>query len=109
MRVGRRRWARAGAATTALGLSAALAVGTRVAGIPCFTLMGIGLTAVFPLALLAAGRDAARTGPELAAVSTLGYTGFLHGPPLIGVLAEASGLAGALRGRARAGAAVETA
>ncbi len=88
--------ARAGAATAALGLSAALAVGTPAAGVAGFALMGIGLAAVFPLALRAAGRDAAHTGPELAAVSTVGYTGFLLGPPLIGVLAEASGLAAAL-------------
>ena len=32
------------------------------------------------------------SGPSLAAVFTVGYTGFLAGPPIIGVLADAIGL-----------------
>jgi hypothetical protein len=32
----------------------------------------------------------------VAAISSVGYTGLLTGPPLIGLLAEALGLAGAL-------------
>ena len=32
------------------------------------------------------------TGPALAAVSSLGYTGFLAGPPIIGAVAQLSSL-----------------
>ena len=58
--------------------------------------MGIGLAAVFPLALRAAGYDAAIAGPAVAAVSSVGYAGLLTGPPVIGLLAEVLGLGGAL-------------
>jgi MFS family permease len=50
----------------------------------------------FPLALRAAGMHGEEAGPDLAAVSTVGYVGFLSGPPLIGWLADASSLRGAL-------------
>ena len=36
------------------------------------------------------------TGPAISALSTIGYFGFLAGPPLIGWLAVAIGLQGAL-------------
>jgi hypothetical protein len=58
--------------------------------------MGLGLAAIFPLSLRAAGGEESHPGPELAAVSTLGYVGLLLGPPFIGVLAELSGLRAAM-------------
>jgi hypothetical protein len=58
--------------------------------------MGVGLAAVFPLALRAAGYDPAISGPAVAAVSSVGYAGLLTGPPVIGLLAESIGLTGAL-------------
>jgi MFS family permease len=58
--------------------------------------MGLGLSTLFPLSLRAAGDDPERAGPALAAVSTVGYTGFLAGPPAIGLLAEATDLRAAL-------------
>jgi predicted MFS family arabinose efflux permease len=48
-----------------------------------------------PLLFSAAGR-VPPSGPSLAAVFTVGYTGFIVGPPLIGVLADAASLPGAL-------------
>ena len=50
---------------------------------------------MFPLTLLAAGLRADGAA-SLAAVSTVGYTGFLLGPPLIGLLSGPLGLRGAL-------------
>lgn len=70
----------------------ALALATPAGAIAGFALMGLGLSALFPLSLRAAGEDPERAGPALAAVSTVGYTGFLLGPPAIGSLAEASDL-----------------
>jgi MFS family permease len=86
----------AGALLAAAGLGAALAVGTTAAAIAGFAVMGVGVAALFPLALRAAGYDPDLAGPAVAAVSTLGYAGFLTGPPTIGLLAEAVGLPGAL-------------
>jgi MFS family permease len=57
--------------------------------------MGLGLSALFPLTLHAT-RSQPAAGPALAAVSTLGYTGFLAGPPTIGLLAETTSLRAAL-------------
>ena len=43
-----------------------------------------------PLVFSAAGRlDSRSAGPGLAAVTTAGYLGFLAGPPIIGVVAQA--------------------
>jgi hypothetical protein len=54
-----------------------------------FGLMGAGLATLFPIALSAAGRTPnIRASAALAAVTTVGYTGMLAGPPLIGGLAQ---------------------
>lgn len=63
---------------------------TSVAG---FFLVGIGISAVIPLVYSAAGRSGTMSpGMALAAVTTLGFFGFLLGPPLIGFIAQASSL-----------------
>jgi predicted MFS family arabinose efflux permease len=87
--------ARAGAALAGAGLAGALAVATPIGAIAGFGLMGLGLAAVFPLALRgsSAQPDSAQS---LAAISTVGYGGFLLGPPAIGVLADGVGLRAAL-------------
>jgi len=95
-RVGSVRLGGAGALVAAAGLGAALLLAAPAASIAGFAVMGGGLTAVFPLALRAAGYDPDISGPAVAAVSSVGYTGLLTGPPLIGVLAEGLGLTGAL-------------
>jgi MFS family permease len=87
---------RAGALVAALGLGLALARPVPPAAVVGFALMGAGLSVVFPLTLRAAGIHGATASSALAAVSTVGYVGFLAGPPLIGLLADASGLREAL-------------
>lgn len=73
-----------------LGLApATTAVAPALAG---FAVMGLGVAALFPLTLRVAARNAETAGPDLAAVSSLGYLGFLLGPPTIGVLAEQTSL-----------------
>jgi MFS family permease len=58
-----------------------------------FMLVGIGVSSVVPLVYSAAGRSSRFSpGVALAAVSTIGYMGFLAGPPLIGFIAQASSL-----------------
>jgi len=85
-----------GAVLAATGLGLALATDIVAAAIAGFAAMGLGLAAVFPLALRAAARNTDTSAPDLAAVSTVGYLGFLLGPPAIGALAELSSLRMAL-------------
>jgi hypothetical protein len=60
-------------------------------------MVGAGLSCVFPVMLSAAGRTPDLTpSAAIAAVCTVGYFGFLLGPPTIGGLAELIGLPGAL-------------
>jgi MFS family permease len=87
---------RGGALVAALGLGLALAFPEPVVAVAGFAVMGAGLSVVFPLALRGAGMHGDAGGPSLAAVSTVGYVGFLAGPPLIGSLADASSLRAAL-------------
>jgi MFS family permease len=58
-----------------------------------FLMVGAGVSSVVPLIYSAAGRSTTMTpGMALAAVSTIGYLGFLFGPALIGLVAQVSSL-----------------
>lgn len=59
-------------------------------------LWGLGVAVIFPAAMSAAGEAPGRPGDGIAAVSTIGYAGFLLGPPVIGVIGHATGLGPAL-------------
>jgi MFS family permease len=60
-------------------------------------LWGLGLSVVFPAGMSAAGEAVPGRGAEaIAVVATIGYGGFLLGPPLLGFLAQAWGLDRAL-------------
>jgi len=84
---------RAGGIIGAVGLGAALLIGHPTAAIVGFACAGIGLSITIPVAFSAAGHVAGmQPGAALAAVATMGYSGFLAGPPLIGFVAEASSL-----------------
>ena len=88
---------RAGGALVALGIGLAIGSAVPALAIVGFGLIGAGLACSFPLILSAAARTpgvAANTA--IAAMATTGYTGFLVGPPLIGTVAEAVSLRGAL-------------
>jgi MFS family permease len=55
-----------------------------------FLLVGIGVSSIVPLVLALAGRsETMAPGMAIAAVSTVGFLGFLIGPPLIGFIAAA--------------------
>lgn len=49
---------------------------------------GMGAALGFPVGMSAASDDPRRAAPRLAVVATIGYTAFLAGPPLLGLLAE---------------------
>jgi MFS family permease len=63
-----------------------------IAGIG-FMMTGLGVSCVVPLVFSMAGRSKSMSGGSaIAAVSTVGYLGFLMVPPVVGFLAEAAGL-----------------
>lgn len=58
-----------------------------------FMMIGIGVSCVVPLVFSMAGKSTTMAnGPAIAAVSTVGYLGFLLVPPVIGFIAEAMSL-----------------
>lgn len=58
-----------------------------------FAMVGMGLSYVIPLMFAIAGQmPNLPAGAGIAGVATLGYSGFLAGPPIIGLLAEATSL-----------------
>lgn len=58
-----------------------------------FLLTGMGVSSVVPLVYGAAAKSGkVASGVALAAVSTVGYLGFLFGPPVIGFIAQALSL-----------------
>jgi MFS family permease len=92
------RWGSAGllrrcGALAGLGFAAGLAPATAPAAIGGFAALGLGLAGVVPT-LFRAGADepGVSPGPALAVVSSLGYLGFLAGPPLIGGVAQLTSL-----------------
>jgi MFS family permease len=58
-----------------------------------FVLTGFGVSCVIPMTFSMAGRSAGMSsGSAIAAVSTVGYLGFLAVPPLVGSVAQLAGL-----------------
>ena len=89
--------ARSGAALATIGLGVGLVVGSVPVGIAGFAAMGAGLGVVIPILFRAAASTpnvSASLG--VAAVSTIGWLGFLAGPPAIGLAASVVGLRAAL-------------
>ncbi|WP_207513430.1 MFS transporter [Longitalea luteola] len=77
----------------ACGLAIAIGFPTIVMATLGFMLVGIGVSSVVPLVYGVAGKSTQFSpGVALAAVSTIGYLGFLAGPPMIGFIADLSSL-----------------
>lgn len=58
-----------------------------------FLLVGFGVSSIVPLCYSLSGRSkTTHPGVAVASVSTIGFLGFLLGPPLIGFIAQASSL-----------------
>ena len=86
-----------GGLLAALGLVTAATVPVTALAIAGFGLAGAGLAASFPIALGLAGaagrRDDGGGGErEVAFVTTIAYTGFVGGPPMIGGIAQLTSL-----------------
>ena len=84
---------RAGGLAAALGFLAAVLTNDPLIVLAGFALVGIGLANIIPLTFSAAGnKEGVAPGAGIAGVASIGYAGFLAGPPLIGLIAEASSL-----------------
>ena len=59
-------------------------------------LWGVGASLGFPVGMSAAADDPAKAAARVSVVSTIGYTAFLVGPPLLGVLGSHFGVLDAL-------------
>ena len=95
-RVGRERAVRGAGVLTFAGIVITLAAPGIVGSYVGVLLWGAGVAVVFPAAMSRGGETPGRSADGIAAVSTLGYGGFLLGPPLVGILAEHIGLGNAL-------------
>jgi HAD superfamily hydrolase (TIGR01509 family) len=89
--------ARGGGLVAASGLTLALLTGWVPTALLGLAAMGAGIGVVVPVLFRAAGSTPAiSAGAGIAAVSTIGWLGFLSGPPAIGFVAGAVGLRAAL-------------
>ncbi len=84
-----------GAVLAASSLALLLVVAHAAVAVAGFVLVGIGVANAVPLLFSAAGR-VPPSGRSLAAAFTIGYLGFIAGPPAIGALADAFTLPAAL-------------
>jgi MFS family permease len=89
-RLGRTRVLVLGGLTACAGMLLASLAPDVALALAGFAAAGLGLANLFPAAMTQAGLRAGSGGIALAA--TLGYTGFLLGPPAIGFLASEFGL-----------------
>lgn len=85
--------ARGGGALAALGYAIALFSPAPIPALIGFAFTGLGYCTLFPLVFSAAGNvPGVSPGMGLASVATLGYLGFLVGPPLIGLVSQHTSL-----------------
>ncbi len=78
---------------TAAGTAVALVAPSVTLSLVAFTIAGIGIGNAAPVLFAGGGRlEPDAPGRGIAAVTTMGYTGFLAGPPLIGLVAEFTSL-----------------
>lgn len=77
----------------ATGLIVTLMTNAPMIAIIGYGITGLGLAVLFPVALSVAPKvSGMSTGAAVASVATLGYGGFLVGPPVIGLVADEIGL-----------------
>jgi predicted MFS family arabinose efflux permease len=95
-RLGRHGAVRAGGLVSLAGVLLTVLGPGLVAGYAGAALWALGVCLVFPAAVSAGGETPGRPADAIAAVTTIGYGGFLVGPPLIGLLADHVGLGRAL-------------
>ncbi|RZJ68664.1 MAG: MFS transporter [Flavobacterium sp.] len=90
---GLRTTLQASGALSLIGLLIAIIFPTLIPAMIGFLFIGLGISSVVPMIYSAAGRSTTMSpGAAIASVSTISFTGFLVGPPVIGFIADASNL-----------------
>jgi MFS family permease len=78
---------------TATGLLLAVIFPQFITATLGFLIVGAGVSSIIPMIYSVAGKSKVMSpGVAIAAVSTIGYLGFLFGPPFIGFIAQATSL-----------------
>lgn len=95
-RFGRVAVLRAAAGLALVGLLLVLVGGSVPVALAGALLWGLGASLGFPVGMSAAADDPAKAAARVSVVSSVGYTAFLAGPPLIGLLAQDAGILRAL-------------
>ncbi len=96
-RFGEIRLLRGGALLAAAGLGLGLLLAHPLPAVLGFACLGVGYAGIVPILFRrAAAAPGVASGVGLAAVGSVGYAGFLAGPPVIGMVAEVTGLGVAL-------------
>jgi MFS family permease len=76
-----------------VGMSLALVFKLPITVIIGFSMIGLGVSSVFPVVYIMASKSKSMApAAALAEVSSVGFTGFLLGPPIIGFIAHEVGL-----------------
>jgi MFS family permease len=92
-RLGMKRMLQLSGLLTASGLLLAVCFPYFITATIGFLIVGAGVSSVIPMIYSAAGKSKVMSpGVAIAAVSTIGYLGFLFGPPFIGFIAQATSL-----------------
>jgi fucose permease len=88
---------RSSATLTAVAMAVVLLSASSTVALIGYALIGAGLAPIVPILFNAASRvPGSSSAAAIAAVSSIGYSGFLIGPPLIGVIAHHWSLTAAL-------------
>jgi predicted MFS family arabinose efflux permease len=95
-RFGRVATVRATAGVALAGLLLMLLGGSVPVALAGALLWGLGASLGFPVGMSAAADDPARAAARVSVVSSIGYTAFIAGPPLIGLVGEHAGILRAL-------------
>lgn len=93
MKVGSIRVLKFSGVLIASGLAVAVAFPGMLTSAAGFGMVGLGVSSVVPLCYSLAGRSRSlNAGTAIAGVSSIGFFGFLFGPPVIGYISEYSSL-----------------
>jgi fucose permease len=87
---------RASGVLASVSVLSLVAIDSTITGLVAMIGWGLGVALVFPAAMSAGAENADRPAQGIATVATIGYGGFLVGPPMIGFVAGAASLGAGL-------------
>jgi MFS family permease len=87
---------RASGVLASVSVLSLVTIDSTITGLVAMIGWGLGVALVFPAAMSAGAENADRPAQGIATVATIGYGGFLVGPPMIGFVAGAAGLGAGL-------------